>query len=257
MFKINDLVTRKSYNNDILFRITNIENEVYTLKGENTRLIADAIEEDLEEFHDEEIKENDFVDRIDIRELNREDYFYLPGKILHIDGDQDYLNKCLDFYDKNNVRAKGINSSEEKIHANIKEWIKQYCPNIIIITGHDAYYEKKGKKNELKAYKNTEYFIKAIKEARETNMNQDELIIIAGACQSNYEELILAGANFASSPKRINIHALDPAIIATLMAYSEVNKEIDLMKILEYTKYGAEGIGGIITKGTMHIGYPR
>ena len=85
----------------------------------------------------------------------------------------------------------------------------------------------------------------------------DKLIIIAGACQSDYEELIKAGANFASSPKRINIHALDPAVIASYMALYDSSKDIDLIKVLENTKYGANGMGGIKTKGTMYIGYPR
>ena len=71
------------------------------------------------------------------------------------------------------------------------------------------------------------------------------------------EELIKAGANFASSPKRINIHALDPAIIATRISLSDISKDIDLISILENTKYGSDGIGGIKTKGTMYIGYPR
>ena len=31
----------------------------------------------------------------------------------------------------------------------------------------------------------------------------------------------------------------------------------DLKNILEQTKYGSNGIGGIITKGTMYVGYPR
>ena len=83
------------------------------------------------------------------------------------------------------------------------------------------------------------------------------MIIIAGACQSNYEELIKAGANFASSPKRINIHALDPAIIASSIAFSDRNQSIDLINVIEKTKYGSDGIGGIITSGTMYVGYPR
>jgi len=41
------------------------------------------------------------------------------------------------------------------------------------------------------------------------------------------------------------------------MSLSNVNEEIDLKKILETTKYGKDGIGGIKTKGTMYIGYPR
>ena len=106
-------------------------------------------------------------------------------------------------------------------------------------------------------YKNSKYFIDAVKIARQYEMCHDKLIIIAGACQSNYEELIKAGANFASSPKRKNIHALDPAIVASYMALYDSGKYIDIKKVLESTKYGSEGMGGIITKGTMHIGYPR
>ena len=83
------------------------------------------------------------------------------------------------------------------------------------------------------------------------------MIVIAGACQSNYEELIKSGANFASSPKRINIHALDPAIIAVALAFSDRNKSIDLMSLINKTKYGSDGIGGIITNGTMYVGFPR
>ena len=71
------------------------------------------------------------------------------------------------------------------------------------------------------------------------------------------EELIKAGANFASSPKRVNIHALDPAIIACVLATSERNKEIDLVSLLKKTKYGASGMGGIISNGMMYVGFPR
>ena len=130
--------------------------------------------------------------------------------------------------------------------------LEEYKPNIVIITGHDAYYNEKNKK-----YKNSMNFVNAVKEARKYEKEHDKLIIIAGACQSNYEELIKAGANFASSPKRINIHALDPAIIATKISLTDVNNQIDVKSILKETKYGESGIGGIITKGTMYIGYPR
>ena len=106
-------------------------------------------------------------------------------------------------------------------------------------------------------YKNSINFIKTVINARKYENDHEKLIIIAGACQSNYEELIKAGANFASSPKRINIHALDPAIIASSVSLSNKNKPIDLIEILQKTKYGTDGIGGIITNGTMYVGYPR
>ena len=65
--------------------------------------------------------------------------------------------------------------------------------------------------------------------------------------------MIKAGANFASSPKRINIHA----IIASAVALSPKNKEIDLLSLLSKTHYGSDGMGGIITNGVMYVGYPR
>ena len=55
----------------------------------------------------------------------------------------------------------------------------------------------------------------------------------------------------------MNIHALDPAIIASAIAFSDKNQSIDLIQLIEKTKYGSDGIGGIITNGTMYVGYPR
>ena len=127
----------------------------------------------------------------------------------------------------------------------------------MIITGHDAYYKRKGNKHEIDSYKNSKYFVEAVKEARKYEKSHDKLVIIAGACQSDYEDLIQAGANFASSPKRVNIHTLDPAIIATRVSLTESCEEIDLKGILDKTKYGSSGLGGIKTKGMMYLGYPR
>ena len=250
-FKIGDLVTRNSHENDIIFRIINIEDDICYLKGEFIRLCADSNISDLKHYNDENKEEKDFEERLYEDKLDlRDEYFYLPGKILHIDGDIDYLNKCLDYYKKINIMAKGILDSEENVASNIKEYLEEYNPNIVVITGHDAYYKDY-------TYKNSDNFIKAIKEARKYEKSHEKLIIIAGACQSNYEELIKAGANFASSPKRINIHALDPAIVATKLSLASISEDINLKEILEKTKYGSKGMGGIVTKGTMHIGYPR
>ena len=255
-FNIGDYVTRKSYDNDIIFKIVKIEEEIYYLQGKSTRLCADALKEDLE--LSEESDENDeFLNSVEIPRLERDDYFYLPGKILHIDADKDYLNRCLDYYEKCNIIAAGVLEKEQNMSKNIKDLLCEYNPDIVVITGHDAYYKKRGNRDNLTSYKNSKYFVDSVKEARKHEKSHEKLVIIAGGCQSNYEELIKAGANFASSPKRVNIHALDPAIVAAKMSLSDINKDINLKIILENTKYGSSGIGGIITKGTMHIGYPR
>ena len=87
-FKKNDYVTRKSYNHDIVFKVVNIENNIVYLKGVDFRLYADALIDDLvicerNDSNDKEIIENN------LRELclDRDNYFYIPGKILHIDSD--------------------------------------------------------------------------------------------------------------------------------------------------------------------------
>lgn len=259
-FQIGDLVTRESHNNDMVFVIVDIKDDVYILKGVNIRLYADSPKEDLKKCESEEDieKEEEFLERAKIGiNLDRNDYFYLPGKVLHIDGDYDYLNRCLKYYEEANIWAMGVTEKESNICYRIRELLEEYNPNIVVITGHDAYYRKKGDINSLDAYKNSVNFVKAIKEARKYEKSHEKLIIIAGACQSNYEELIKAGANFASSPKRVNIHALDPAIIAAKMSLSDATQDIDLKGILEITKYGSNGIGGVKTKGTMYVGYPR
>ena len=253
MYKIGDLVTRISYENDIVFKIIDVIDDNYILKGVNVRLYADSYEKDLKLVSGE--LKNDFNPILsEYRTLDRDEYFYLPGKVLHIDGDREYLKKCMDFYEKNKIKAYGIYLQESDFANNVFNLLEKYKPDILVLTGHDAFYRKKRNNN---LYKNTSNFVEAVKEARKYEKSQEKLIIVSGACQSNYEELIKSGSNFASSPKKVNIHALDPAIVAALVAFSDRNKNIDLLKILNSTRYKSDGIGGIITKGTMYIGYPR
>ena len=255
-FKKGDQVTRISYKHDIVFKILNIEDNIAYLKGVNDRLFADSPLEDLS-LYKEKI-EDSFGSNIKEPELlDRDEYFYLPARILHCDGDEEYLNRCLNYYKNHKLQATGRIIKEEEMPFKISKLLKQFDPDILILTGHDAYQKKKGSKRDLENYKNSKYFCEAVKEARKYEKNHEKLVIIAGACQSNYEELIKSGANFASSPKRINIHALDPAIIATTIALTNKQETIDLIELLNKTKYGSNGIGGVICIGLMYVGYPR
>ncbi len=258
-FHVGDYVSRNSYHNDTIFKIIRIEGETVYLKGVNIRLYADAQMDDLKE----EVKEQVVDDEVLYERMNRElsldrsEYFYLPGKILHIDGDEEYLNRCLDFYKKFHIMAYGVCMNEEDISDELPHYLEELNPDILVITGHDAYYKRKGSKEDIANYKNSKEFVKAVITARNYERSSEKLAIVAGACQSDYEELIKVGATFASSPKRVNIHALDPAIVASSLALTDRNKVIDLIQIIEKTKYGKEGIGGIMTKGSMYVGYPR
>ena len=256
-FHVGDYVTRNSYQNDIVFQITMLDGDVAILYGVDVRLCADSLISDLKlEKNVKYDNDEEILNRFDDNNLDRNQYFYLPGKIVHLDSDGNFLKRCMKFYEKVNIKAKGIKMKESKFALEIPKIIEEYKPDILVITGHDAYYKRMGDEDNSNNYKNTNYFIDAVRMARKYG-SHNELIIIAGACQSNYEELIKAGANFASSPKRINIHALDPAIVASSVALSPHNNPIDLLSILDKTKYGKDGIGGIITNGTMYVGYPR
>ena len=253
--KKGDYVTRKSYNHDIVFKVINIVGNICYLKGAEVRLYADS------DYLDLVVCEKPVTEEIDefVRGIVKsdDDYFYLPGKILHLDSDGEFLEKCLKFYKHKGVYAIGKKIKEEDIAEQITILLKEYKPDIVIITGHDAYLKKQGNINDINNYKNTKNFIKAVKKARNYEKGHEKLVIIAGACQSNYEELIKSGANYASSPKRVNIHALDPAIIASTVALTERNKEIDLKSMLDKTRYGKDGMGGIMGNGLMYVGYPR
>ena len=261
LFKIGDYVTRNSYNNDTVFKIISIENDIYNLKGVDVRLYADSPFDDLKIYNQTNNNDNnddEFVEETnEILNLDRNSFFYLPGKILHIDGDEDYLERCMKFYKKMKVQAYGVVLSEEIIAEEITKYLERLHPDIVIITGHDFFYKNRKDISNMSNYRNSKFFIDAVKKAREYEKSQDKLIIISGACQSDYEGLIKAGANFASSPKRVNIHALDPAIIASSIALSTRDKPIDIIKIISRTKYKEEGMGGIITNGMMYTGYPR
>lgn len=259
LFNVGDYVTRNSHNHDMVFKILEINDDNVILEGVNIRLIADSDINDLKKCNDpfDDITKEDrslFNNMQSIVPLDRDHYFYLPGKVLHIDADSGYLNRCIKFYKDMSIDSYGVVIPENKVYLEIEKHLKEINPDVLVITGHDAYYEKSKDRGN---YKNSDNFVKAVKNARKYEKDHEKLVIIAGACQSNYEELIKAGSNFASSPKRINIHALDPAIIASSICLSKKNESIDLIKILERTKYGKDGIGGIITNGMMYVGYPR
>ena len=209
--KIGDLVTRKSHGNDIIFEILNINYDTVVLKGIEVRLVADSgiddlvkVVDDIDPYRcDRELTEK----ALSALNLDRSEYFYLPGRILHIDADSNYLERCIKFYSDFKVEAYGVNMEEDEMERDIIKKLEEYKPDILVITGHDAYFKSKGSIKDLDNYQNSKNFVKAVKKAREYESSQEKLIIIAGACQSNYEELIKAGANFASSIKNAFMNA--------------------------------------------------
>lgn len=242
---IGDYVVRKKYNKDIIFEIIDIRDDIYYLRGIELRLIADSELDDLE-LSDMRLDDDHFS--IDNEPM-------LKGKILHLDGDEKYLKICEKKYKELSMRADCYYVKEDEMKDNIVSLLEKHKPQILVITGHDALRKNKDK-TDIHNYQHSLDYVETIKQARLYEDDKDALIIIAGACQSYYEMLLVSGANFASSPKRMNIHALDPVYIASLIASENVKNYVDIEKIIQSTSHKQDGMGGIDTKGVARRIFP-
>ena len=130
--------------------------------------------------------------------------------------------------------------------------LEVYNPDILVITGHDGMIKRGISYNDIYNYRNSRYFVETVKEARRYEKeNKKDLVIFAGACQSYFEAIISAGANFASSPARILIDFLDPLVVAEKVALTEKYKFITIDDIAYELRDGKNGISGIGAKGKM------
>ncbi|MCR3921495.1 MAG: sporulation peptidase YabG [Firmicutes bacterium] len=280
-FKVGEIVGRKSYGMDILFKIVEVNEKKKTaiIKGIDMRLLADAKLSDL--AHPEPVALQNYRNRSEKvqkecihkiykrRSLEREqlrgisgrapeEFFSMPGKILHLDGDQDYLEECMKAYQSLEIEAIGVYVTEKQQPEKLWNLLHQHRPDILVMTGHDAYIKnKKNNFQDLNYYRNSRYFVEGVHKARQYEPGKDDLVIFAGACQSHYEEILAAGANFASSPQRILIHALDPVFIMEKVAFTSINEAVNIFEVIKSTITGLDGIGGLETRGKFRLGLPK
>ncbi len=284
-FRKGDIVGRISYNKDVIFEITKIiktssNNEICILKGITERIVADSPPEDLE-IMDKRIvskKIKSIEDKIEnriqkcikcgeynIKRKNKMFYFInnekrgenqniYTGKILHLDGDRKYSEKAAKYYKSLGLEAIVKNVPENKQVIMVKTLLDRYKPDILILTGHDGMIRKGTDFNNVYNYRNSRHFINTVNEARKWERTQEKnLAIFAGACQSYYEAIILAGANFASSPKRIMIDFIDPLIVAEKIAITDSNKYLRIEDIEEEIREGRAGVDGVGSMGKRII----
>lgn len=268
-FKAGDIVARKSYGGDVHFQIVSINQDLgmAELKGVDMRLWADAPLSDLVHVDDElrgrvrQREEEQTASSMRALKRNRKDdwshRFKIPGRVLHLDGDSSYLKKCLAAYRELDIPVYGIHIVEREMPKQVYALLSSFQPDILVITGHDAYLRSKGDKHDLAAYRHSRYFREAVRAARQYERNRDNLIIFSGACQSHFEALIEAGANYASAPDRVNIHCLDPVYVVEQACYTPIDQIIDLDTVLHYSVTGSSGLGGIDTRGTFRLGMPQ
>ena len=177
----------------------------------------------------------------------------ISGKILHLDGDKKYSEKAYNYYQKAGLNAIVKNIPENKQSKMVKQLLMIYNPDILVITGHDGMI-KNNAVNDIFNYRNSRHFIETVKQARKfEKVNKKKLVIFAGACQSYFEALISAGANFASSPARILIDFLDPLIVAKNVAETDNRKYVTIDDFASELRDGKNGVDGIGARGKKSI----
>ena len=275
--KKGDMVGRKSYGKDIIFVVNNIihtkKSDIAILTGLVERIKADSTVSDLEIIAPKEVKAKlkELDNRIEKkiqkkREINVDKNYkigiltkntrttqkIITGKILHLDGDKKYSEKSYRYYRKLGLNAIVKNIPEYRQPKVVYRLLEVYNPDILVITGHDGMIKRGTRYNDIYNYRNSKYFIETVKEARKYDKEKNKnLVIFAGACQSYFEAIISAGANFASSPARILIDFLDPLVVAEKIAVTEKYKYITIDDIAKELRDGKEGISGIGANGKM------
>jgi uracil phosphoribosyltransferase len=168
--KIGDKVARRSYGSDVIFVVLKIVTARVKvarvlLRGLNMRLMADAPVDDLVTIRNEEVESSfqnlhqetrQLVEKVFLRRMAEDfsidyrgrddailpsgiDYRHFPGKVLHLDGDGDYLKHCLKYYQELGVPAVGYHVSEEAQPSKVAALFREHLPDILVITGHDGF----------------------------------------------------------------------------------------------------------------------
>ena len=252
------IVTKISDNKNVLFKveriIKNSKKEEALLKGLFVRIIEKIAVKELRVVNRKEVnKYIEYTNKLlEKRIYNRRNAEYLKwirtGKILHIDGDKKYTEKSYKYYKKLGLNAIVKYVPEEKQEMYIIQLLSKYRPDILVITGHDGMIKKGRFFNDIYNYINSRYFVNTVRRAREWD-SRKELVIFAGACQSYYEALMSAGANFASSPARVLIDFADPLIVAEKIAITDNNYYVTINDIADELRDGKDGVGGVGARG--------
>jgi spore coat assembly protein len=194
--QVGDVVGRKSYGLDVYFKVIDIyeddaRNQIAHLKGLDMRLCANAHITDLVKIEPNKLadywrmtmtKNHEAMRRVFTRrQKDRETFlmrsvpgkgkgelegFDVPGRVLHIDGDGDYLDLCMTTYRQLQIPAEGLNIPEIQQPQKVYDLLVEHRPDLLVLTGHDGF--KNGTKDfsDINNYYNSSHFVAAVKEAR-------------------------------------------------------------------------------------------
>lgn len=244
-----DFVILSDEDDKIIYKIIKSENSKFVLTGLNYRKIIVVDKDEVRSADDdfllfEAMKTEKYEEKVEVK-LNKK---LKLGTVLHIDSDSSYLNRCVELYNKVGIYCYPVLTKESDIEEKVNEF--DFTPDVVVITGHDFY--NGGNIKDINSYTNSVHFVKGVKKIRNKYPNA---VIIAGACQSNFEALIANGADFASSPKRRNVHIFDPVVIAIAVSTTSIRKIVDFQKQEKYIEGFKESYSGLETYGKMRMLY--
>ena len=276
MIRVGDIVARKSYDCDVLFRVVSIssgDQPQAQLKGVNKRLSAtaeltDLVVVTLGRVQEEAKSSSDNLKRkiaalcgkkalnveksLRLRNLKYQ-YQCCYGTVVHLDGDEDYCEQSQIFYDNLGIRAACTYVPESEQQIVVSGILQSYHPDVLVLTGHDGKTKAQSDGSDGSSYHASLFFSQAVKKARKIRSYKDDLSVIAGACQSNYELLMASGANFASSPGRVLIDLYDPCIVAAQLALLPIREYLDPGVAVQATSMKHLGIGGLESQGKTRM----
>mgnify|MGYP005533677081 FL=1 len=270
MIRRGSWVRRRSYGQDMLFYVEEVRPDGRALlSGVEYRVLADAEIRDLAEQSEEAVRSTRRRETLRIQEKMEElkrrhsragitygGSFPKNVRILHLDGDAEYLEICRQYYRELGLEVYGEAIEERKQPLEVLRCLRQYRPEILVVTGHDSLPRGMQDLMREESYRSSRFFAETVRRARSYQPDMDRLVIIAGACQSYYELLMENGANFASSPGRVLIHAMDPVILCAEIAYTPLQERVNVEEAVSLTFSGEQGIGGYDTMGKYRRGYP-
>ena len=157
---------------------TKLLRSVAIIKGTEFRLLADAPLTDLlevdpgspgEKTERARIKATESLqrlrqDRQQLAERNQvavqqwspaaqeQAYFEVPGKVLHLDGDERYLQKSLDLYEKLRVPVNGYYVNESAMPNVLYRLLPTVNPDIVVLTGHDGVLKNPPSRDRITSY---------------------------------------------------------------------------------------------------------
>lgn len=173
-------VRRRSYGQDLLFYVEEVRADGRVLlSGVEYRVTADADYADLVEQRAEAVRgtRRRETQRLEekIEELKRRHSktgithggsFPKNVRILHLDGDPEYLHICQQYYKELGLEVYGEAIEERKQPIEVLRCLRQYRPEILVVTGHDSL--PRGTENLMQedSYRSSRYFAETVRRAR-------------------------------------------------------------------------------------------